>query len=360
MNINRHNYEEYFILYMDNELSAEDRRLVEAFVSAYPDLKEELDLLMQYKFQPERIELPGKEELWKGSDLIHPGNQTEWFILYLDGELSSTEKNRVAQYILNEPAAANEWALLQKTRLVEEAIVFENKESLYRREEEKRRAIPLYFFRIAAVIMLALIGLGLFYILSDQDPTKSSKPGLASIKDQRPSDDSNLLNSLPEISPTTKNDDPKLAEGNKIASVRSEEKLKYNPSPIEIPEKEIKEAVAVEKEKKPSNDLPLPVNNPRIKLDENALAYSLPEDDLRNKTLNAIVPEVTNPTIAPSDIKTAVYDPIEEWDQDNGNGKKNRHRGFFRTIARTFEKRTKVDPTDDNKLLVAGFRISLK
>lgn len=361
MIINRHNYEEYFILYMDNELSQEDRRLVEEFVSAYPDLKEELDQLMQYKLQPETIELPGKEELWKGTDLIHSGNQTEWLLLYLDEELSSSDKNRVAQYILNEPAAAEEWALLQKTRLAGESFVFEYKASLYRKEEdEKRRAIPLYFFRIAAAIMLALVGLGLFYILNDQDHGMIGKEGLATNKDRRPADDSDLLNSLPEIYPTVKNDNSKIGERDKMAGVRSEEKRKGNPSPVGIPGKDLKETAAAEKEKKPSNDLPQPVTNPRIKLDEKALAYISPEEDPRNKTVNTIVPEVTNPSIAPSDIKTAVFDPNEEPDQENGNGKKNRRRGLFRTIARTFEKRTNVDPTDDNKLLVAGFRISLK
>ena len=44
MNINYHNYEECFILYMDNELSGDERRMVEAFVQQHPELKEELDL----------------------------------------------------------------------------------------------------------------------------------------------------------------------------------------------------------------------------------------------------------------------------------------------------------------------------
>ena len=44
MNINRHNYEEYFILYADNELSSDDRRMVDEFVLANPDLKDELDI----------------------------------------------------------------------------------------------------------------------------------------------------------------------------------------------------------------------------------------------------------------------------------------------------------------------------
>jgi hypothetical protein len=42
-------------------------------------------------------------------------------------------------------------------------------------------------------------------------------------------------------------------------------------------------------------------------------------------------------------------------------GKKNKLRGFFRKVTRTFEKRTNIDPTDqDNRLLVGGLAIKLK
>lgn len=66
MLINRHNYEEYFILYMDNELSADERRMVEAFAAKHPDLKDELDSLLQYKLEPDsNIAYAGKDELMK-------------------------------------------------------------------------------------------------------------------------------------------------------------------------------------------------------------------------------------------------------------------------------------------------------
>ena len=96
MNINRHNYEEFFILYMDNELSSEDRRMVEDFVQHHPDLKEELELLMQYKLVPdELVVFENKETLIKGDAIINVANYEEYFLSYIDDELTTAQKAAV-------------------------------------------------------------------------------------------------------------------------------------------------------------------------------------------------------------------------------------------------------------------------
>jgi anti-sigma factor RsiW len=45
MNLTRHNYEEYFLRYVDGELAADERLEVEAFLEEHPDLFEEMDSL---------------------------------------------------------------------------------------------------------------------------------------------------------------------------------------------------------------------------------------------------------------------------------------------------------------------------
>lgn len=47
MNLTRHNYEEYFLLYVDGELAVGERLAVEAFLQEHPDLVEEMDDLQR-------------------------------------------------------------------------------------------------------------------------------------------------------------------------------------------------------------------------------------------------------------------------------------------------------------------------
>ena len=82
--INRHNYETYFLLYVDSELSAEEKVAVQRFVAENPDLAEELALLESTQLQLEKtLVFKGKEVLLKkeGQD-ISLNNYEEWFLLY--------------------------------------------------------------------------------------------------------------------------------------------------------------------------------------------------------------------------------------------------------------------------------------
>ena len=75
MIINRHNYEECFILYWDSELTASQKQAVENFVKENSDLEEEFKLLGETRFTPDNnIQF---EEINFSSD--HKKTLKNWF-----------------------------------------------------------------------------------------------------------------------------------------------------------------------------------------------------------------------------------------------------------------------------------------
>ena len=54
------NYEEFFILYMDNELNEEQVKMVDEFLAAHPDLKAEFEILMSTKLPMEEFSFDKK------------------------------------------------------------------------------------------------------------------------------------------------------------------------------------------------------------------------------------------------------------------------------------------------------------
>jgi hypothetical protein len=63
--ITRDNYEEFFLLYIDNELSVADREAVERFIAHHPDLQEDWKVLLHCRLLPdEQLIFPDREALY--------------------------------------------------------------------------------------------------------------------------------------------------------------------------------------------------------------------------------------------------------------------------------------------------------
>ena len=376
MNINHHNYEEYFILYMDNELSSDDRRMVEAFVQQHPDLKEELDILLQYKLTPDTsVTYSGKEDLMKvnGDDPVTLTNYEEWLVLYMDNELTADQKITVDKFLASNLSLKEEFALLQRTQLQPEAIIFANKASLYR-TEEKVKPIPVRWWRIAAAAIL-LLGIGITTaILVNKKP--SGRDIVKGSSTEKKNDTQNQVAPTKESNSTfnesiaAENDnnkqaltpDVKQATTNNVAA-RQNSIVPKNKLPVIIIPQPIKDEQIVATTNK-TNNLPKPLENPDILKNDasnNAIASANTPKEIINPKNSLTNNTVTTQNSQPSNIVNASYSNTDDGaDLDQSNGKKNKNRGFFRKIARTFEKRTDIDPTDDNKLLVAGLAIRLK
>ena len=376
MNINHHNYEEYFILYMDNELSSDDRRMVEAFVQQHPDLKEELDILLQYKLTPDTsVTYSGKEDLMKvnGDDPVTLTNYEEWLVLYMDNELTAGQKITVDKFLASNLSLKEEFALLQRTQLQPEAIIFANKASLYR-TEEKVKPIPVRWWRIAAAAILLLgIGITTAILVNKKSSGGDIVKGTSTkkkINTQNPVVPPKESNNKVNESIAAENDnnkqaltpDVKQATTNNVAA-RQNSIVPKNKLPVIIIPQPIKDEQIVATTNK-TNNLPKPLENPDILKNDasnNAIASANTPKEIINPKNSLTNNTVTTQNPGPSDIVNASYSNTEDGaDLDQSNGKKNKNRGFFRKIARTFEKRTDIDPTDDNKLLVAGLAIRLK
>lgn len=160
MNINRDNYEEYFLLYADKELSEDEKNLVEMFVQQNPDLEEEFIMLQQSVLKPDNsIALEDKSSLFRKEEFINQTNYEEMFLLYADNELSLSEIEETEKFVLSNPSLQKEFTLLQQvTYQPDTSIVFPDKSSLYKKEDDSK-VIP---FRWKALAAAVLLGIGLW------------------------------------------------------------------------------------------------------------------------------------------------------------------------------------------------------
>ncbi len=380
MNINRYNYEEFFILYMDNELLPEDRLAVEAFIQQHPDLKEELELLQQFKLSPDTDAIfAGKEELMKvdGETPLTESNVQEWMVLAVDGELNNTQIAKLQSYLQSSPELQKEFALLQMTKIPAEVIVFADKSSLYR-QEEKVRVIP--WRRIAAAVILLVAGLGTYTYVTRKKSTevlpvaginKGDKPGKINpeisnpgyVKEQQNTVADNNQQILQPANPDNPNTN---STNNQVSpSIRPDKIIKtglvVNPvkkdQPIQVaykaetpvPEKEL--AVVHD------NNLPKPEYNQSVIRNMDAQQHNAAITDVASLQADKLNPEAaltvtkTNPAALYSGSNENNSNVAASEPEGSKGGKL---RGFIRKVGRTFEKRTNISSSDDSRLLIAG------
>jgi hypothetical protein len=173
MNINRDNYEEYFLLYADNELSQEEKTVVEDFVKQNPELEEEFLMIKLSVSKPdENCVLKDKSFLLKEpTDFINLSNYPEIFVLYNDDELTVNERKETEGFLSANPSIKNEFELLQRTKLVaDNRLVFPNKKLLYKKENNGRVISIVWWKALAAATVVAAgLWLGVGYLQRNQE-----------------------------------------------------------------------------------------------------------------------------------------------------------------------------------------------
>ena len=354
MKPDRHNYEEFFILYWDNELAAEQKQLVEEFVQQNTDLQEEFRLFGETRFIPEKtISFANKETLTVDENVfINPSNYRDQLISFIDDELTAEQKSSVEKFIALNPSLQQELSVLQKTKLRPETeIVFPDKSLLYHREE-KVRVIRMVWFRAAVAAAIILIaGFVTFRLVNTPD-----KPGLGEQKNSFSNDQNNTVindknpnagtSTFPEPNPETKIEVNNSALINHSSTPKSEKK---NNLTQQTQNQKPDEPLIVQADIPQTSDSQ---TNPPQPIKGVNDAVIIAETEKPDKVFdNPSVTSRANPSYV-------VYNPDIKNDQD---AEKGGLRGFLRKTTRVFERRTKIQTTtDDNKLLVGVFAVALK
>lgn len=176
MEINQHNYEHYFLMYIDNELSGEDMAAVNDFIMQHPNYANKLEALQQLKISPDTLIYENKFSLYKLSE------QDEQSITYLDNEMTNEEKASFENEIstdINLQTNVKQWQATFITPPTTIEIDPNFKNSLYKKSAQIK---PLWatvtFKRWASVaaILVVVIGYNLF-----NAENKQEKPSFTNI-----------------------------------------------------------------------------------------------------------------------------------------------------------------------------------
>jgi hypothetical protein len=364
MKLNRNNYEEYFILYLDNELASEDRREVETFIKENPDLKAELDMLLQSKLSPDTdLSFSNKEILMaRDSSSINLTNYEQWLLCYIDDELTKEERKDVEQFVSGNPSIQTELGLLQKIKMQPEAIVFPYKESLYHKEE-KTRVITIRWWRLAAAAVLLLGVSTTAIILLNKKPVNveggvvKTQAKTEKSTDNTPVEQANVTRTNQEQVAITdpKKTNPAIKETNPAIAHKEKNVQPKEKNQLPLPEKNETLIANNDIQNRPTNDLPQPTVENIYVSGKNGISNTAGQttelsenSSLTNSNEKAKLASVTDEPLQPS------------YAVEQSSEKKNKLRGFFRKITRTFEKRTNIKATnDDDRLLIAGLSIKL-
>jgi anti-sigma factor RsiW len=390
--ITRNNYEEFFLLYVDNELSAAERQVVERFVADNPDLREEWEALLDCRLSPDPGLVFGEpDSLFRQAA---PEQYESLFLSYIDGELDEAGRSRVEEWVRETPSLALELELLKKTiSAPDTTLVFADKDVLYKKE---RRVVALPWARMAAAAVV-LLAIGLFFsplnkrsansrkpiaaqgTLVSAPPAKQTDPGKKErIAVTPPAPDSLHLQEKELVKRNKEDGQPDGRKKEGLLRKKGEER----PAPSDLVAKQTN-ANAGEKSL-PNRDATLPngdamLPNRDATLPDRDAASTAETRPLRpassesgrlaetRRKADRINPAGTEIKSTISFTSLAVQDNQDENAGEDGaelsspSIRKTKLRGLFRKVSRVFEKTTSADDTDDKrKVLIGSFQFALK
>jgi hypothetical protein len=240
------NKDEYFIKAVEGTITETEKELLHHFLKQHPQLFYEFELYKKTKLHPE-LELVFDE---KDTIKHFYSDVDELLIASIENQLSIPELNLLQQQLQADTALKKEFNLYQQTKLLADTtIVFENKESL------KRRAgfvVPLFVRYASAAAILLLFGL--FFLLNNKSVNEKQ---FAKNEAEKENKKNNVTTPVQENKalPFSKNENSSAANVNKN-EILPQQKEKTHSEEKVMPAMEINNQFALIENKKESTNVP--------------------------------------------------------------------------------------------------------
>jgi len=369
MKIDLNNYEAWFILYMDNELSAGEKLMVDSFLEQNPDLQYEWQLLQDSRLPlPDSLSFEPKASLYRSTEhnsMINEDNFQEYLLSSIDNELSPAEQEALEAYIAAHPAAAKEFMLFKKTVAEPELIAFPNKETLYR-AEKPARIIAISWRRIAvAASILFALGTTAYFILGD---TSSDKPVAVTKGPAEQPASPNSTNANASDTPIAQPDELAHQTESTTNTDLEEQAAKRILEPAQyaaVGKKETNEAKVtdgysqlnqVQPDNKEVATEPAYADNRYVSpVQTKPIATENTGNAQFEKNINS--EPVTPATASTLDLPKEQATTVAMLDEEPRNKS---YRGLLRKATRVMERKANINATtEDDRLLIAGFAVKL-
>lgn len=231
--INTHNYEAFFLDYIEGNLNESQVRELKKFLNANPKLQEELHDFEEFTLEPENIIYKHKEELIQNTQAKHfEINDFEYLcIADIENDITKEDKNLLKNKLDENTKRIKDLNLYKKTKLSPDLNI-----SFPRKKQLTRRYLPVGFkvvTSVAAAITATLLVLnmsGLFHESANQSGkqiiSKIRSKEYKTVSKQEISENTNMQETLNPHNQTIKQTNNN--DSNDLAFVDNEPQYKGN------------------------------------------------------------------------------------------------------------------------------------
>ena len=159
MKINRHNYEEFLLDFIEGNLPANEAEAVQSFLDKNPDVKAETQDLLNFKLADNATKFQSKNLLKKDPEVDIEGISKfeRLSVAFLENDISDKEHLLLNKIIEQSEGKQHEHEVIQKTKLqIDKRVVFPNKSKLKQFPVFSNRKIIYFTSSIAASVALII------------------------------------------------------------------------------------------------------------------------------------------------------------------------------------------------------------